>query len=38
MTSHIAATNDVMYERAGADAVSTLRRYFQTGVLADARS
>ncbi len=38
MTSHIAATNDVMYERAGADAVATLRRYFETGVLADARS
>jgi hypothetical protein len=36
-TSHIAGTNDVMYERMGLDAINTLREYFQTGVLRDSR-
>lgn len=36
-SSHIAGTNDVMYERMGLDAINTLRDYFQTGVLRDSR-
>ena len=36
-SSHIAGTNDVMYERMGLDAINTLREYFQTGVLKDSR-
>lgn len=36
-SSHIGGTNDVMYERMGYDSILTLKEYFETGVLRDAR-
>lgn len=38
MSSHIAGTNDAMYERAGAESIETLRRYFAGEGLRDARN
>ena len=38
LSSHIAGTNDVMYERAGAESIETLRRYFAGEGLRDARN
>lgn len=36
-SSHIGGTNDVMYERMGYDSILTLKHYFETGELKDAR-